>query len=40
LAPDLPTKIPSLDGLRAAAIGLAIVDHALDTWAHRRFSHR
>jgi len=32
LAPDLPPKIPSLDGLRAAAIGLVILGHAVDTW--------
>ena len=37
LAPDLPTKIPSLDGLRAAAIALAIVDHALETWGAPTF---
>ena len=37
LAPDLPTKIPSLDGLRAAAIGLVILGHAVDTWGAPAF---
>jgi len=36
-APELPTKIPSLDGLRAVAIGLVILAHGAHTWGAPRF---
>ena len=36
-APELPTKIPSLDGLRAAAIALVILGHGVGTWGAPKF---
>ena len=37
LAPQLPGRIPSLDGLRALAILMVVLAHALETWGAPQF---